>query len=129
MTLYYLLFYSIYFALRKTNYGLVTISTILVFAGLTLFLATHAIAATEIERNQLLAAGEAIIASDMWHGTGAQIGGLLLQTGALLISFVMLKDNGERKKFCVNGQYYQTKEMTVYAERKRHTGKGTCQRL
>jgi len=35
----------------------------------------------------------------------------------------------ERKKFCVNGQYYQTKEMTVYAERKRHTGKGTCQRL
>jgi hypothetical protein len=27
----------------------------------------------------------------MWHGTGAKIGGLLLQTGALLISVVMLR--------------------------------------
>ena len=29
----------------------------------------------------------------MWHGTGAHISGLLLQTGAVLISIVMLKSN------------------------------------
>ncbi|MDP1727479.1 MAG: DUF4386 family protein [Bacteroidota bacterium] len=103
--LYYLLFYSIYLALRKKNKGLMTVSIILVFAGVTLFLATpsvfsylhlsnkYAVATTDIQRNQLLAAGNAILASDMWHGTGALIGGLLMQTGALLISFVMLKDN------------------------------------
>jgi hypothetical protein len=106
MPLYYLLFFSIYKALKKPNTSeIVTIITILIFAGLTLFLATpsvfsyldlsqkYAIATSEIQRNQLLSAGEAILASDMWHGTGAKIGGMLLQTGALLISVVMLKQN------------------------------------
>ena len=39
MPLYYLLFYSIYLALRDSNKELVSISTIFVFADLTLFLA------------------------------------------------------------------------------------------
>ena len=105
MPLYYLLFYSIYMALKKGNNGLLVLSTILVFAGLTLFLATpsvfsylhlsdkYAIATNEIQKNQYLAAGEAILASDMWHGTGAKIGGILLQAGALMISVIMLKGN------------------------------------
>lgn len=81
------------------------ISIILVFAGVTLFLATpsvfsylhlsdkYAIATSELEKSQLLSAGEAIIASDMWHGTGAKIGSLLMQIGALIISILMLKNN------------------------------------
>lgn len=104
MPLYYFVFYGIYLALRKQKKGLTTISLILVFAGVTLFLATPSVfsylhlsnkfdaATTYLQKNQLLAAGEAILASDMWHGTGAMIGGLLLQTGALLISLVMLKN-------------------------------------
>jgi hypothetical protein len=103
MPLYYLLFYSLYIALKKTNPALVTISTILAFAGVTLFLATPSVfsylhlsnkfaaATSEFQKNQILAAGESILASDMWHGTGAKIGGLLLQTGALIISVVMLR--------------------------------------
>ncbi len=105
MPLYYLLFFSLYIVLKKTDYGLVTISTIFTFAGLTLFLATPSVfsylylsdkfaaATTDLQKNQLLAAGESILASDMWHGTGAKVGGLLLQSGALLISVVMLKTN------------------------------------
>ncbi len=105
MPLYYLLFYSLYIALKKTDPSLVNISTILAFAGVTLFLATpsvfsylylsdkFAIATSEIQKNQILAAGESILASDMWHGTGARIGGLLLQTGALIVSIVMLRTN------------------------------------
>lgn len=106
MPLYYLLFYSIYKALNKPkNHEILTISTVLIFVGLTLFLATpsvfsyldlsgkYAAATSEIQKNQLLAAGEAILASDMWHGTGAKVGGILLQLGTLLISFVMLKQN------------------------------------
>ena len=103
--LYYLLFYSIYLALKNTNKELLLISTILVFAGLTLFLATpsvfsylylsdeYAKATIESDKNQLIAAGEAILASDMWHGTGAKIGGILMQLGALIISMIMLKSN------------------------------------
>jgi len=105
MPLYYLLFYSIYLALKDTNKELLSISTILVFAGLTLFLATPSVfsylhlsdefakATIESDKNQLIAAGEAIIASDMWHGTGAKIGGILMQLGALIISMIMLKSN------------------------------------
>jgi len=103
MPVYYVFFYSLYLALRKIDQGIITISTIIVFAGLTLFLATpsvfsylelsdkYALAVTETHKNQLLAAGEAIIASDMWHGTGAKLGGLMLEIGAMMISIIMLK--------------------------------------
>lgn len=103
MPLYFLLFYSIYCALRRVDKLLTAFSNILVYAGLILFLATpsvfsylhlsdqYAVATSEVQKSQLLAAGEAILASDMWHGTGARVGGLLLQTGAVLISVAMLK--------------------------------------
>ncbi len=96
--MYYLLFYSFYVALKKYNNEVAIIVTILFFAGLTLFLATpsvfsylhlsdkFSVAASEIEKNQLLSAGEAIIASDMWHGTGAKIGGILTEIGLLMVS-------------------------------------------
>ncbi len=103
MPLGYLLFLGIYIALRRTNGAYATLATVLIFAGITLFLATpsalsmmvlsdkYALATTDAQRSQLLAAGEAILASDMWHGTGAIIGSMLLQSGALLISVVMLQ--------------------------------------
>jgi hypothetical protein len=115
MPLYYLLFYSIYQALRKSNQEVVSLSTIIIFAGLTLFLATpsvfsllhlsdkYALASTDIEKSQLLAAGQAIIASDMWHGTGARIGGILLQLGALTISIIMLKSKVFNKLTAITG--------------------------
>jgi hypothetical protein len=39
----------------------------------------------------------------MWHGTGALIGGLLLQTGAVLISLVMLKSEAFGKATAIIG--------------------------
>ncbi len=103
--LYYILFFSLFVALKRTNYGLVSIATILVFAGVTLFLSMPSVfsylnlsdkfasATSDFQRNQLLAAGESIWASDIWHGTGSLIGGILLQTGALLFSVAMLKSD------------------------------------
>src|SRR5688500_6823410 len=85
MVLYYLLFLGIYIAMKGTGNGFVLLSTILVFAGVTLFLATpsvfsylylsdlYAQAKTESEKGQLIAAGQAILASDMWDGTGPRI--------------------------------------------------------
>ncbi len=106
MPLYYVLFLSLYRALKQTREAVVTLATLLVFAGVTLFLATPSVfawqalsdrfaAATDPQvRSQLLAAGEAILASDMWHGSGAVVGGMLLQTGTLLISIAMLWSQG-----------------------------------
>lgn len=105
MPLYYFLFYSIYLALKDTDTELLSISTIIIFAGVTLFLATpsvfsylhlsdeYARATLDSDKSQLIAAGQAILASDMWHGTGAKIGGILMQSGALIISILMLKSN------------------------------------
>ncbi len=103
MPLYYLLLPSICVALWRTAGLDAVLATALVFVGLTLFLATpsalsmlalsdkYVAATTEAARGQLLAAGEAVVASDMWHGTGAIVGGLLLQCGTLWISVAMLK--------------------------------------
>jgi hypothetical protein len=102
MPLYYLVFWNIYVIQKKMAGTYAALATLLVFAGLTLFLATPSVfswlslsdkftmATSESQKIQLLAAGEAILASDMWHGSGALIGGLLLQSGALLVSILML---------------------------------------
>jgi len=115
MPLYYLLFYSLYIALKDSDKSISMISMILAFAGVTLFLATPSVfsylhlsdrfatATSDNQKNQLLAAGESILASDMWHGTGAKIGGLLLQTGALIISFLMLRTNVFNRATAITG--------------------------
>ena len=105
MPLYYLVFLGLLAALRRADPVYAIVSTALGFAGVTLLLATptalsmislsekYAAATTESARGQFLAAGEAILASDIWHGTGAMLGGMLLQCGAVLISVVMLRTN------------------------------------
>jgi hypothetical protein len=105
MPLYYFLFLALFAALRRTDRANAILSTALVFVGVTLLLATptalsmlslsqkYVAATTEATRNQLLAAGEAILATDIWHGTGAIMGGVLVQSGAVLISVVMLRSN------------------------------------
>jgi hypothetical protein len=103
LPLYYLIFLGLYAALWQTNRALALLSTVLAFAGLTLVLATptalsliplsdkYSAAVSDAARMQLLAAGEALMAADIWHGTGAILGGVLLQCGAVLISIVMLR--------------------------------------
>ena len=103
MPLYYLLFLGLFASLYRTNPAHVILATLLVFMGVTLALATpaalsmiplsdkYAAATKEAARSQLVAAGEAILASDIWHATGAFVGGILTQCGAVLICIVMLR--------------------------------------
>jgi hypothetical protein len=105
MPLYYLLFLGLLAALWRTDRANATLSTSLAFVGVTLLLATptglsmmwlsekYAAATTDAARMQFLAAGEALLAADVWHGTGAIIGGILAQSGAVLISVVMLRSS------------------------------------
>lgn len=101
--LYYLLILSLYVPLRRINLAIASIATLIGWAGVTLVLATpsafsflalsdrFADATQEAQRTLFLAAGEAVLASDLWHGSGAQMGALLLQTALLLLSMVMLR--------------------------------------
>ncbi|MGZ7056796.1 MAG: hypothetical protein ACXVK3_14835 [Candidatus Angelobacter sp.] len=105
MPLYYFVFLGLFAALKRTDVANAILSTALAFVGVTLLLATptalsmislsqkYAAATTEATRTQFLAAGEAILATDIWHGTGAIMGGILVQSGAVLISAVMLRSS------------------------------------
>ena len=89
--------------MNKIHAVYAAIAFLLGCAGVTLVLATpsvfswlalsdkYAAATSEAQKTMLLAAGEAILASDLWHGSGARIGGLLMQTGMLLVSLLMLR--------------------------------------
>jgi len=103
--LYYLIFLGIFLAVHGNKNAWSIIALLAVFVGVTLFMATpsvlamlnlsdkYATATSENQQNQLIAAGEAILTSDMWHGTGAILGGILIQFGALLFSILMLPGN------------------------------------
>jgi hypothetical protein len=100
---YYLLFLGLFAALKDTDRTHAAIGTILVFLGVTLVLAMptalplmalsdkYANATSDAMKAHFLAAGEAVLATDIWHGTGAYMGGILVQTGAVWISVVMLR--------------------------------------
>jgi hypothetical protein len=101
---YYPIFLSVCIALRRSRPGLVALAALLAFAGVTLTLATpsalsmlslsdkYAAASDPALQQQLLAAGEAIIASDSWHATGATIGGASTLIAALILSLLMLRE-------------------------------------
>ena len=103
MPLYYFVFLALFAALKRTDWANAILSTSLAYVGVTLLLATptalsmmslsqkYAAATSEATRAQFLAAGESILATDIWHGTGAIMGGILVQSGAVLISIVMLR--------------------------------------
>ena len=95
-------FPALYAALRRLSpiyTALATLFTILAVAGSfatessfsLLHLGEQYMNATSNEiHTQLLAAGEAVIASDMWNSTAAYMGGILLQGSGVMISIIML---------------------------------------
>ena len=107
--LYYPLYLSIFVGIKNDNISLASLGGLLAFAGITLFLATssafsllplsekYAAASTPAQQERFLAAGEALMASDMWHGSGAMLGGILMLVAALIVSFVMLSSKNFSK--------------------------------
>ncbi|MBN2502259.1 MAG: DUF4386 family protein [Anaerolineales bacterium] len=94
---------AVFAALQENKRMYAGLGVGLVFTGVVLVLAKHsafsmihladqyAAATTEAQRTLLLAAGEAVIASDWWHSTGGFFAGLFLQGGTVLISCIMLR--------------------------------------
>ncbi len=101
--LYPLTAFGLFIALKRDHPASMTLALALLFAGAVLWLGSHsafsmislsdqyAVATTEAQRSQLLAAGQAVIASDMWHTTGAFMSGIFLQGATTLISILMLR--------------------------------------
>ncbi|MGD2034503.1 MAG: DUF4386 family protein, partial [Bacteroidales bacterium] len=100
---YYLLFFSLYQSLKKNHELISKIALFCILAGITIFIAGvnivsilivsdkyHSAASPELKQ-QLLAACEGMLASDMWVNSGAIIRGILIETGAIIFSVIMLK--------------------------------------
>jgi hypothetical protein len=93
--------FALYAALRRANGVYAALATALAFAGIAIVFATntnysmiylsnqYAAATTEVQRSQLLAAGEAVLATA--NGTGANMGGLLIEGAFVIISVIMLQ--------------------------------------
>jgi hypothetical protein len=102
---YYPIYLSIAAGLRKTRTGMVALGALLSFAGLTLFLATpsafsliplsdkYAAATTPALKEQFLAAGEALLAADMFNNSGSMIGGILMLIATLIFTVIMLRSD------------------------------------
>ncbi len=102
-------FPAMYIALRHLSPIYTALATIFTLIGVTGCFATESTfsllylggqyeaVVAEVQRVQLIAAGEAIIASDMWHGTAAYMGGILLQGAGVMVSVIMLRSKDFHK--------------------------------
>jgi hypothetical protein len=113
--LYLFTFSALYVALRRVSPIFSALATLFTFIVVTTTFATEstfsllnlgdkfAVAVSEVERAQFLAAGEAVIASDMWNSSGAYMGGILLQGSGVMISVIMLRSKDFSKVTAYSG--------------------------
>ncbi len=99
--------------------GFSLIAVILSFAGESTFALLHLgekyiQASTGSERSQLLAAGEAVLASGWWNSTGSYVTGILLQSGGIMISVVMLSSRDFHKTTAVAGIVGNSFDLTQH---------------
>jgi hypothetical protein len=103
ISLYLGTFPALYAALRRASPVYTALATLFTLIAVTLAFGSestfsllhlgdqYAAATTEAQRAQFLAAGEAIIAADLWHSTGMYMAGMLLQGAGVMISVIMLR--------------------------------------
>jgi hypothetical protein len=103
ISLYLVTFPAIWMALRdraRVWAGMATLFTIVAVVGavatesslaLARLARMYVVAGDEAIRMSLLATGDAVIAMDMWNGTAAYAGGILLQGSGVLMSALMLR--------------------------------------
>lgn len=115
MPVFYLVYFAVYYAMRRESAPFPLFFMLLVFTGVTLFLATpsalplvslsdrYYAAETEQARAAIVAAATALCASDMWHMTGAVMGSLLTQIAAIGLSVLMMRSPAFGRKLGLLG--------------------------
>jgi hypothetical protein len=108
-------FPALYAALRRLSPVYAALATLFTLMAVTGTFATESSfsllhlgnqyvnAASDVVRTQLLAAGEAVIASDMWNSSAAYMGGILLQGSGVMISVIMLRSKDFSKVTAYSG--------------------------
>jgi hypothetical protein len=119
-------FPALYFALRRISPVATLFATLFTLIAVTICFASestfslfhlggqYAAAVSEAQRAQLLAAGEAVIASDFWNSSGAYMSGILLQGGGVIISLVMLRSREFSKVTAIAGLLGNALDLTQH---------------
>jgi hypothetical protein len=106
---------ALFGALRRVHFALSTLAMALTLVGVAIAMATHgamsmihladrfAAAGSTAEREMLLAAGEAAIATGWWHSSGGFMAGLFLQGGTFLMHAVMWRSSRFLKATAITG--------------------------
>ncbi len=122
---YFGTFPALFLSLRKVSLLAAMFATLFTFVAVTVCFATESTFAlrhlagqyavtAEVQRVQLLAAGEAVIASDMWNSSGAYVSGILMQGGGIIISLVMLKSRDFSKVTAIAGLLGNALDLTQH---------------
>ena len=74
----------------------------------------YAAAGSEAQRAQILAAGEAVLVSDMWNSTGAYFSGILLQGSGVIFSLLMLRSRDFGKITAWSGLLANALDLTQH---------------
>jgi len=94
---------AIYAAFRQSRQAYGLLAMVLILIGTLLGLSNesafammhlgdlHAAASSAAQQEQLLAAGQAVLAANMWNSTAGFLAGIFMQGGFVFISFVMLR--------------------------------------
>lgn len=102
MSLYLVTFSALFYLLKERHYPITLLAVLFTFTAVILSIASQSAfslmhlseryfaAATPQEQSQILAAGEAVIAGNMWNGTSSYFAGFLLQGGGVMISIAMI---------------------------------------
>ena len=108
-----LMFMGLYFPLRRTSESLMAIGTALYFIGTTIYFASnnafamlnlsnqYAVATSEVQKSMLLAAGQAVMATE--QGTGMIMTFLLGSLAGIIVSIVILRSKTFSKPIAIIG--------------------------
>lgn len=109
IVLYLFSFPGLFFLCRKKHFTLAFFATLLTFVAVVLAINAHSgfsmyhlsksygLATSEVTKLQLLTAGEAVIAKNMWFSSAGFFSGVFLQGAGVLLSFAMLGTGYFRK--------------------------------
>lgn len=123
---YFGTFPALWWVLRRCGPLAATFATLFTFVAVTVCFASestfallhlgdqYAAATSEAVRSQILAAGRAVIASDMWHSSGAYVSGILMQGGGVIISLVMLRSKDFSKVTAIAGLMGNALDLTQH---------------
>ncbi len=115
LSMYLVFSLSLWKLLKSTNEPLTIFSVVLTYISVSLFIAlnadfalirlalNHAASNSEVERQMIRAAGEALMANNSWNSTGAYFSGVFMQGAGVSLGTLMLRSSYFRKTTAIAG--------------------------